>query len=166
MLSHLVSGSLIPERQSLIEQQSNLLQVPQVSSDFLSEEDQSEQSSGDEGTGGRIFRRPVVVNLKQRQGCSLFCFHLGLLLHKNCLLFRRNIKPTLFITLNPIFFVLLIIYLQWILVQYADVQVMHPEREPAFIPHCIGKDCVTVGYGVIVRNCDNGRARIITIPHG
>lgn len=42
------------------------------------------------------------------------------------------------------------IYLQYILGEYADVQVIHPTTQYPGVAKCMGKDCVTIGFGVIV----------------
>ncbi len=85
---------------------------------------------------------------------GFFFLHLRLLLWKNYKLFTRSLKMTLFQLVTPIFFCLLIVYLQWLADGYTSLSMPNPSSEVGPMKHCIGEDCVTVGFGIIVSRSD------------
>ena len=90
-------------------------------------------------------------SVPERPAKSLFCLHLTLLLWKNYKLFSRSLKLTLFQLATPVFFCLLIVYLQWLTDSYTSLSMPNPTSDVGPMQHCIGEDCITIGYGIIVR---------------
>ena len=87
------------------------------------------------------------------QNSSLFYHQLKLMLWKNYLLFKRNIRLTIFQILTPILMCLMLIWMQSLTDTYNTIQEI---REPEIkklnnITRCIyPDDCTTIGYGIVV----------------
>jgi len=81
---------------------------------------------------------------------SLFWLHLKLLLWKNFKLFTRSIKLTIFQLATPVFFCLLIVYLQWLADSFTTLSLDNPTIKVGPMRKCMGDGCFTIGFGIIV----------------
>ena len=90
------------------------------------------------------------IHQRNMRRMGKFFLQVGLLMKKNYLLFKRNLKITLFQIITPIFFTVLLVYLQWIAKSMSSFENKNPGVENVpLIPKCFGEDCITIGYGII-----------------
>lgn len=96
-------------------------------------------------------------------GCSKFCFQFKILLWKNWLLFKKNIKNTLFLLLTPILAILLVLLLQGLVdafnfqfinknpkeILLGNLQNCHKYRLPKS-----DHNCLTIGYEIKSKTLD------------
>jgi hypothetical protein len=78
--------------------------------------------------------------------------HLNMLLKKNYILFTRNWKMGFYQLVTPIFFCLLLVAIQTLVSSFVDSKIIPdpPTTTLPPIPHCVGKGCYTIVYGILV----------------
>ena len=114
-------------------------------------EDHSQSEGEDSGVSGSRDSPEQEFEMEKRHGCSKFCLHFKLLLVKNLLLFTRNLRITIFQAVAPIFFCLLIIFLQHVANGLAGKETPNPVvHDVGLLTPCSENDCATIGYGIIV----------------
>lgn len=96
-------------------------------------------------------------------GCSKFCSQFKILLWKNWLLFRKNIKNTLFLLLTPVLAILLVLLLQ-ALVDSFNFQFINKNPKEILLgnlKNCksyrlpkTDHDCITIGYEIKSKTLD------------
>ena len=94
--------------------------------------------------------KAAVEPASEKTSTQLFFMHLRLLLWKNYKLFSRNLKLTCFQLATPVFFCLLIVYLQWLADSFTTMSLPNPSRDVGPMNKCRGDGCITIGYGIIV----------------
>jgi hypothetical protein len=98
------------------------------------------------------------INIKNEQnikinGQLLLWQQIRLMTWKNIIVFRRNLKQTLFTILTPIVICLMLVFLQQLVIAYkSDYVSLNPENiELNSLTKCVNPhDCITVGIGIIV----------------
>lgn len=86
-------------------------------------------------------------SIRYSSSIAIFFIHLRVLMWKQYLLFKRNIKSTLFQLLTPVFICIFLLALQ----QFATYGFMNnvtphpPTISVSKIPKCFGSDCITLG---------------------
>ena len=94
------------------------------------------------------FEYPGVLDLERESNSfGIFFIHTRVLMWKQYLLFKRNIKSTLFQLLTPVFICIFLVGLQEFANYGFQVNVMPnpPVVSVSKIPQCYGSDCITLG---------------------
>ena len=87
---------------------------------------------------------------------KIFFTQIFLLMRKNYLIYQRNWKVSLFQLLSPLLIFLLLLFFQNIANNVTEVNEVNPPiSQLSKIPKCFGpendrKNCISVGYGIIV----------------
>lgn len=103
-------------------------------------------------------REKTPKKIEEKICCGKFRKQTNLMIKKNYLVFSRNIKPTLFQIFTPVIVSLILLLLQVLCNNYSESFI---NRDPkslkiSNLDKCrYPDDCVTVGYGIIVRNLFN-----------